>query len=229
MRGSIIDLFPAGAKAPYRIDLFDDEIETIRSFDPASQRSDDQVEAIEILPAREFPTEKDDIRAFRERYRQQIEGDPLASRIYTSVSEGVIPAGIEYYLPLFFDKLETVFDYLPEASLYLKPHTLDETIEQFWQDLEQRYEQRRHDIERPLLPPASLYLERQTLSERLGTLPGIEWHQHSSTTPADNFPVKAPPEPHLQGAHTSPAVGLQHYLESFHGTHPAGGRNPGSA
>ena len=217
VRGSIIDLFPAGANAPYRIDLFDDEIETIRSFDPASQRSEDQVESIEILPAREFPTEKDDIRAFRERYRQRIEGDPLASRIYTSVSEGVIPAGIEYYLPLFFDKLETVFDYLPEASLYLKPHQLDDTIEHFWLDLEQRYEQRRHDIERPLLPPASLYLERQTLAEQLSTLPGIEWHHQSSTVPADNFPVKAPPEPHLQGAHTSPAVGLEHYLASFTG------------
>ncbi|MGB5397329.1 MAG: DEAD/DEAH box helicase, partial [Gammaproteobacteria bacterium] len=217
VRGSIIDLFPAGAKAPYRIDLFDDEIETIRSFDPASQRSEDQVESIEILPAREFPTDKDDIRAFRERYRQRIEGDPLASRIYTSVSEGLIPAGIEYYLPLFFDKLETVFDYLPEGCLYLKPHQLEATVEHFWLDLEQRYEQRRHDIERPLLPPASLYLERETLAEQLTTLPGIEWHHHSSTVPADNFPVKAPPEPHLQGAHTSPAVGLEQFLASFTG------------
>ncbi len=218
VRGAIIDLYPAGAKVPYRIDLFDDEIETIRRFDPGSQRSEDKVDSIEILPAREFPTDKEAIKGFRERYRQRIEGDPLASQIYTSVSEGRMPNGIEYYLPLFFSELETVFNYLPENSLYISPDTLSGSIDHFWQDLNERYEQRRHDIERPLLPPASLYLEAETIADTLAGLAQIECHRHSSPLhPEDNFPVKAPPEPHLQNPHASQGDALQQFLEGYQG------------
>jgi transcription-repair coupling factor (superfamily II helicase) len=218
VRGAIIDLYPAGARAPYRIDLFDDEIETIRRFDPGSQRSEDKVERIEILPAREFPTDKEAIKGFRERYRQQIEGDPLASRIYTSVSEGLMPSGIEYYLPLFFNELETVFDYLPEHSLYISPDTLSSSIAYFWADLDERYEQRRHDIERPLLPPASLYLETEAISQKVASLAVIECHRHSDPLhPEGNFPVKAPPEPHLQNPHVSPGAALQAFLAGYPG------------
>lgn len=218
VRGAIIDLFPAGAKTPYRIDLFDNEIESIRSFDPVSQRSEDKVEHIEILPAREFPTEKDAIKQFRERYRQQIEGDPLASMIYTSVSDGLMPTGIEYYLPLFFDTLETVFDYLPANSLYICPDNLNDSIEHFWQDLEQRYEQRRHDIERPLLPPASLYLSTETITQNLSERTCIAAHRHTNPLDASsNFPVKAPPEPHLKNPHASPGSALQDFLENYSG------------
>ncbi len=218
VRGAIIDLFPAGAKTPCRIDLFDNEIESIRNFDPVSQRSDTKIESIEILPAREFPTEKDAIKRFRERYRQQIEGDPLASMIYTSVSDGLMPTGIEYYLPLFFDALETVFDYLPNHSLYLCPDNLNDNIAHFWQDLEQRYEQRRHDIERPLLPPASLYLTADHIKQSLATRTQIISQRHSSPhDPANNFPVKTPPEPHLQNPHASPGSALQTFLESYPG------------
>ena len=164
IRGSIIDLFPASATMPYRIDLFDDEIESIRCFDPQSQRSDNKVNSIELLPAREFPTDEAGIKKFRERYREMLAGDPLNSIIYKSVSDGIMPSGIEYYLPIFYDdhELSTLFDYLPKSSLYIAPDGLIHQLEVFEAEVNERYEQRRHDIERPILSPENLY---QTTSE----------------------------------------------------------------
>ncbi len=158
VRGSIIDLYPAGSNLPYRVDLFDDEIESIRSFNPSDQRTLEKTDRIELLPAREFPTDKEAIKQFRERYREQIAGDPLSSLIYKNVSDGLVPAGIEYYLPLYFDQLETIFDYLPHEALFILPQQLDDDINDIWQNLAERYEQRRHDIERPILPPEKLFL-----------------------------------------------------------------------
>jgi len=130
IRGSIIDLFPASSTVPYRIDLFDDEIESIRCFDPQSQRSDNKVGSVELLPAREFPTDELGITKFRERYREMLSGDPLNSIIYKSVSDGIMPAGIEYYLPVFYndDELNTLFDYLPRSSLYIAANELEQQL-----------------------------------------------------------------------------------------------------
>lgn len=215
VRGAIIDLFPAGASTPYRIDLFDDEIESIRSFEPTGQRSLEKISSIEILPAREFPTEKADILAFRERYRQQIEGDPLRSLIYRSVSEGNMPAGIEYYLALFFDKLECVFDYLPATATYLFPEHIDTLAGQFWNEINARYEQRRHDIERPLLPPAALYLPPDELKQQSAACNRIDYRRHKHAEHAYNFAVSEPVMLHYP--HQSPASAIEAYLADFDG------------
>ena len=154
---------------PYRIDLFDDEIESIRCFDPQSQRSDNKVKSVELLPAREFPTDEAGIEQFRARYRELVSGDPLNSLIYKSVSDGIMPSGIEYNLPAFYEEgsLDTLFDYLPRSTLYIAPDELEQHLNAFNNDVEQRYEQRRHDIERPILAPELLY---QSTDEILSAL-----------------------------------------------------------
>ncbi len=217
IRGAIIDLYPAGSKTPYRFDLFDDEIESIREFNPNDQISVRQVQSIEMLPATEYPTDEQAIARFRERYREQIAGDPLASLIYRSVSEGSMPAGIEYYIPLFFDQLQTVFDYLPRNTCFIAPDGLFDAIEHFWQETTRRFEQRRHDIERPLLPPASLFLSPHNIREALEDREHVFSSVHKSTDVEKNFACKAPPELHLQARSEQPAAALTAYLEHFEG------------
>ena len=117
LRGSIIDLFPMGSKHPFRIDLFDDEIDSLRTFDPESQRSIEQIEHVRLLPAREFPLTDEAIALFKRQWRERFDVQPKKCPTYQDVSNGFAPAGIEYYLPLFFDKTNTLFDYLPEDSL----------------------------------------------------------------------------------------------------------------
>ena len=171
VRGSLIDLFPMGSRMPYRIDLFDDEVDSIRTFDPETQRTIEKVERIELLPAREFPTTEDDITRFRKAYRATFEGDPSRSLIYREVSAGNLPNGIEYYLPLFFEQTSTLFDYLPDDALVIRLGDLNQASERVWEQVETRYEQRRHDIERPLLPPERLFLRPETMREQLNRLP----------------------------------------------------------
>jgi transcription-repair coupling factor (superfamily II helicase) len=217
IRGSIIDLYPAGSKTPYRFDLFDDEIESIREFNPNDQISVRQVDSIEILPATEYPTDERSIVKFRERYREQIAGDPLASLIYSNVSEGTMPAGIEYYIPLFFDRLQTVFDYLPRNTIFIAQDSVADSVEHFWQETEQRYEQRRHDIERPLLEPAKLFIAADEIRQQLIERRCIYTSAHKSTDDADNFDCKPPPELYLQPQTDTPAKILTTYIESYPG------------
>ncbi len=120
VRGSLLDIFPMGSQVPYRIDLFDDEVDSIRTFDPESQRSQDKITWIRMLPAREFPLNEEGITRFRRNYRSQFEGDPQRSLIYQDVSEARIPNGLEYYLPLFFEQTTTLFDYLPDNRLLIQ-------------------------------------------------------------------------------------------------------------
>ena len=174
VRGSIIDLYPSGHDLPFRIDLFDTEIDTIRRFDPESQRSLDAIDSIEILPAREFPFNKDAISEFRTRYREKIAGDPTLSKIYQEISQGNIPNGIEYYLPLFFDHLESVFNYLPRNTVFCSDNELVNTIEHFYNDVLERFEQRRHDIQRPILTPDTLYLNIDELNSSLQSFSQIK-------------------------------------------------------
>jgi len=153
VRGSLLDLYPTGAELPYRIDLFDDDVESIRTFDPETPLSIDKVTSVELLPAREFPFTDEAIKRFRQAWRGQFEGDPQRSQIYREVSNGITPGGLEYYLPLFFDTTDNLFDYLPDNTLLVTPQEMDDTADEYWKELEARYEQRRHDPERPLLPP----------------------------------------------------------------------------
>ena len=167
VRGSLLDLFPMGSQMPYRIDLFDEEIETIRTFDPETQRSLDQVSRIELLPAREFPMDEQGINRFREAFRNTFEASPANSIVYQEVSQGNAPGGIEYYLPLFFDRTASLFDYLPKQRLTIGFEQTIDRAQAYMQQVGERFEQRRHDLERPLLPPNKLYLDDKELASRL--------------------------------------------------------------
>jgi transcription-repair coupling factor (superfamily II helicase) len=158
IRGSLFDVFPMGSEAPLRIDLFDEQIDSIRSFDPETQRSSERLDRLDLLPAREFGLSPESIRDFRRRFRTRFEGDLTRMPTYRDVGEGLAPAGIEYYLPLFFDSTSSLFDYLPAGSVAALPAGHDELLLGAWKDIEARYEERRYDIEHPVLAPAEVFL-----------------------------------------------------------------------
>ncbi|CAM4164846.1 transcription-repair coupling factor [Pseudoalteromonas byunsanensis] len=157
VRGSIVDLFPMGSQHPYRFDFFDDELDSIRLFDIETQRSSDKVDEIDLLPAHEFPTNDADIERFRVSYRQAFGASAEKDSIYMQVTKGNWPSGIEYYLPLFYEQLATIFDYLPDNTTIMHLGDIEHAAQSFWHDVEKRYENRRVDPLRPLLEPAKLY------------------------------------------------------------------------
>jgi transcription-repair coupling factor (superfamily II helicase) len=218
VRGSLIDIFPMGSALPYRIDLFDDEVETIRTFDPETQRSAEKLQRIEMLPAREFPLDEDGIALFRRNYRVQFEGDLQQSLIYRDVSEAKTPSGIEYYLPLFFEQTATLFDYLPENRLLVQFNDLREQADHFMQDIRHRYESRRHDIERPLLPPEQLYLRAEELIAHLKQGQSVQLNPHElpqrakGYSRAVNFQTHLPPPVAFQARANEPAAALKRFL-----------------
>ncbi|MBL8447295.1 MAG: transcription-repair coupling factor, partial [Zoogloeaceae bacterium] len=161
VRGGLIDLFPMGATLPYRIDLFDDEVESIKTFDPDTQRTVYPVKEIRLLPAREFPIDDKGRTRFRSRFRETFEGDPSRVALYKDVSNGIAPAGIEYYLPLFFDETATLFDYLPKDASVVLHQDVPGTIAEFWRDTKSRHELLAGDRTRPVLPPADLFLDEE--------------------------------------------------------------------
>ena len=161
VRGGLVDLFPMGSALPYRIDLFDDEIETIRTFDVDTQRSLYPVPEIRLLPAREFPLDESGIALFRSQFREAFEGDPQRAKIYKDVSKGVASGGIEWYLPLFFEQTATLLDYLPANSLLCLHGDLDHSAQQFWREAQSRYRTLAHDAERPILPPETLLIKTE--------------------------------------------------------------------
>lgn len=158
IRGSIIDLYPMGSTLPYRIELFDDDIDTIRSFDPDTQRSQKPIKEIKLLPAKEFPLTEDAITRFRQSWRSKFSSNPRHCVVYDDVSNGIAPAGIEYYLPLFFEKTAVFFDYLPQNALIIHAGNTHETSEIFWREIKERFEQNNYDITRPILPPQDMFV-----------------------------------------------------------------------
>src|SRR3954466_3416923 len=166
VRGGLIDLFPMGSAVPYRVDLFDDEIDSIRTFDPDSQRSLYPVPEVRLLPGREFPMDDEARARVRSRWRDMLEGDPPKSRIYKDMGNGVATAGIEYYLPLFFEETATVFDYLGAESTVVMHGDLEPAFQHFWQDTGERYRLVRGDPERPALPPEALFLNAEQFYQR---------------------------------------------------------------
>jgi len=157
-RGGLIDLYPMGSPLPYRIDLFDETIDSIRSFDVDSQRSIMKVPEVRLLPAREFPMDEEARTAFRQRFRERFEGDPSRSQVYKDVSKGIPTAGIEYYLPVFFDSTALLTDYLPkDTTVCLRPG-ITEAIDEFWADTRGRHAMVRGDLANPVLPPQELFL-----------------------------------------------------------------------
>jgi transcription-repair coupling factor (superfamily II helicase) len=217
VRGSLIDVFPMGSEYPYRLDLFDDELESIRTFDPESQRSTGKVSAVELLPAREFPLTKEAISRFRQNFRSRFEGDPQRSLIYRDVSIGLTPGGIEYYFPLFFESTATLFDYLPGNILTLTLEDTKAAMDAFWEQITERYEQRRYDRERPLLSPQHLFLNKTEVFRRLEKYPQIEVQQSPVSKGGVNFPSIEPPPVYLQPRAEQPVAALQAFLMDFPG------------
>jgi len=158
VRGGIVDLFPTGSAVPYRLDLLADEVETIRTFDVDTQRSIYPVSEVRLLPAREFPLDEEGRAHFRNSFRERFEGDPSKSRVYKDVSNGVAPAGVEAYLPLFFDETASLFEYLPKETRLVLHGDVSAAAEAFWKDLKSRYDLLRGDRDRPLMEPRELYL-----------------------------------------------------------------------
>ena len=183
-RGGIVDLFPMGSAVPYRLDLDDDVIETIRTFDVDTQRTLYSVKDVRLLPAREFPLDEAGRGKFRGRWRELFEGDPSKRRIYKDVSNGVPAAGVEYYLPLFFDSLATAFDYLPEASTLVLHHDVAGAIQGFWRDAQSRYTMMSGDPDRPLLPPAQLFVPAEEFFLRAKAFPRIDVLEAPEADPA---------------------------------------------
>ncbi len=159
VRGGLIDLFPMGSAVPYRVDLFGDEVDSIRTFDPDTQRSLYPVPEVRLLPGREFPMDEAARTAFRSRWRERIEGDPTKVRLYKDIASGIATAGIEYYLPLFFDDTATIFDYVGAGTQLALHGEVDEALKKFWTDTRERHRFLQHDPERPLLPPEDLFLK----------------------------------------------------------------------
>jgi transcription-repair coupling factor (superfamily II helicase) len=216
VRGALIDIYPMGAAEPYRIELFDDEVESIRSFDPETQRSQQQVEKVELLPAREFPVTDEAAKSFRSRLRERFPIDVRRCPLYQDMKEGVTPGGIEYYLPLFFEQTATLFDYLADDALFLLGEGAGDAAEQFWIQTAERYDQRAHDIERPVLPPAELYLSPEQLREQLNKRLRVEvvdsGHEHAvaaGTQPAPELPLNRKGE--------EPGTSLRHFVDSYPG------------
>ncbi len=222
VRGSLIDLFPMGAPAPYRIDLFDDEVESIRTFDPETQRSTDKLAGVKLLPAREFPLHPEAIKDFRRRYRIRFEGDPTRSLLYKSVSDGRPTGGIEYYLPLFFESMATLFDYLPVGSWVVDAAGIESATTSFMTETGDRYEQRRHDVERPLLPPQELFLSGTELERALQTharidVTRVKVDPLTATVPHANAPTFFPPPLRIDPRAQHPAKELAEFIRGFSG------------
>ena len=166
VRGGLIDLFPMGSPVPYRVDLFGDEVDSIRTFDPDSQRSLYPVPEVRLLPGREFPLDEAARTAFRARWREKLEGDPTKARLYKDMGAGIAGGGIEYYLPLFFEQTGTLFDYLGGAAALVLHGAVDAAFEHFWTDTRERHRFLQHDPERPILPPAEIFMPAEEFFTR---------------------------------------------------------------
>ncbi|HEZ1559610.1 TPA: transcription-repair coupling factor [Neisseria meningitidis] len=168
VRGGIVDLFPMGSEMPYRIDLFDDEIDSIKTFDTETQRTISPVSEIRLLPAHEFPTDSEAQKIFRSRFREEVDGNPNDAAVYKAVSNGHFGAGVEYYLPLFFEnELETLFDYIGEDALFVSLDDVHAEANRFWSDVKSRYAMAQGDETYPPLLPQYLYLSADVFAGRL--------------------------------------------------------------
>ncbi|MEI7308911.1 transcription-repair coupling factor [Pectobacterium carotovorum] len=219
-RGALLDLFPMGSEEPYRIDFFDDEIDSLRLFDVDTQRTLNEVPHINLLPAHEFPTDKTAIELFRSQWREQFEVRRDAEHIYQQVSKSVWPAGIEYWQPLFFSEpLPSLFSYFPNNTLIVNTGNLEQSAERFWQDIQQRFESRRVDPMRPLLPSDSLWLRVDGLFTELKAWPRVQLKTDTLPEKAANVNLAYLPLPELAIQHQqkSPLDALRRFIEQFDG------------
>jgi transcription-repair coupling factor (superfamily II helicase) len=213
-RGGLIDLFPMGSALPYRLDLDDELLDAIKTFDVDTQRTLYAVKEIRMLPAREFPLDDAGRARFRSRWRELFEGDPSKKRLYRDVSNGVPAAGIEYYLPLFFESVATLFDYLPAACTLALHHDVSGAIEEFWRDANSRHKMAGGDPDRPLLAPAQLFVPAEEFYLRLQAFPRVdlvEKPEEENRQALEAVPL--PPVAVDRRAH-DPLSALKRFLES---------------
>lgn len=220
VRGALLDLFPMGSAVPFRLDFFDDEIDSIRTFDVDTQRTLDEINSINLLPVHEFSTDDKGIEFFRAQFREtfgEIRRDP--EHIYQQISKGTLISGIEYWQPLFFSEMATLFDYLPEQTLFVDMENNQMQGERFYQDAKQRYEQRKVDPMRPLLPPEKLWLNVDEVNRRLKSYPRITFKSEKvrSSVRQKNLPVAALPEVTIQSQQKEPLGQLRQFIEHFKG------------
>jgi len=208
IKGGIIDVFPMGSVLPYRIDLFDTEIDSIRTFDVDTQRSIYKVNEIRLLPAKEFPTDDAARTKFRTKYREIVEGDPSKSLIYREISKGSNPPGIEYYLPLFFDEISPLLDYLDNDWTLILEGNLESEIREFWNDADSRYRLLRGEVERPLLDPARLFLREAEFFTEIKKFSRLKI---STSQEPDNY-FESLPDLSINRRLQDPLTNLKHFL-----------------
>ncbi len=219
-RGALLDLFPMGSAQPYRLDFFDDEIDSLRLFDADSQRTLEEVEAINLLPAHEFPTDKTAIELFRSQWRDKFDVKRDAEHIYQQVSKGTLPTGIEYWQPLFFSEpLPSLFSYLPDNTLLINTGDLENSAERFSQETQARFENRGVDPMRPLLAPELLWLRVDELFSELKLWPRVQLKTENLADKAANVNLgyRTLPDLAVQAQQKSPLDNLRKFLESFSG------------
>lgn len=219
VRGAIIDLFPTGSTMPYRLDLLDDEIDSIRTFSPETQLSLDKINELALLPAKEFLLNEKSIELFRENFRAAFSGNPLNSPIYQDISEGIATPGIEYYLPLFFDKMDTLLDYIPKNSIITRIENAYDSAEEFWKEIQSRYEARAYDITRPLLKPERVFIPVNEIFSQIKTFAGIECFEtrlsdHMNHFNFDTSKLNIAP---INYQSTKPLQGLADFIADYNG------------
>jgi transcription-repair coupling factor (superfamily II helicase) len=216
VRGSIVDLFPMGSKVPYRIELFDEDIESIRTFDPETQRSLGLCNEIQLFPAREFPFTDESIKHFRQAFREYFPETSLKNLLYADVSKGITPSGIEYYLPLFVEQTATLFDYLPTSAVLVTPELFENTAQAFYAEAEDRFQQRKYDVDRPLLAPTLLFLSAEELAGRMAKFARITL-DNKSTNDKNVFYCQPVPDLSIDVKLTEPAQRLQQFIKECPG------------
>jgi transcription-repair coupling factor (superfamily II helicase) len=216
-RGSIIDIYPMGEKNPFRIDLLDDEIESLRRFDPESQRTTETVNKLLLLPAREFPTDSEATNRFLNNWHDHFDHDPGQCSIYNDIKEGIAPQGIEYYLPLFFEQTATLFDYLPNHVQLFTHAGIEEAAATFWQDINSRHEEYGVDPERPILPPGEIFVPTEILFQHIKQLARtiISHQQVEERAGQNNLQLHAVPEVAVNAKLTNPLNNLQAFIEGI--------------
>lgn len=227
VRGAILDLFPQGYDLPLRIELFDDDIESIRTFDPESQRSIAKINAFELYPAREFPTDEAGIKHFRRAFRAAFPELANASALYQDVSQGIFPSGIESYLPLFLDRTETLLDYLQPHRTTLVLNAAEQAASKFFAEVQSRYQLRRRDVDRPPLSPEALYLTPNALIEQIRAYPRIYLTETSEATYQVEFAVHSLPALHSQPSTQPPGQPLLSLLKQIQGPILLSAESPG--
>lgn len=213
VRGAVVDLFPMGSSMPFRIELFDETVESIRTFDPESQRSLEKINEIQLYPAREFPFTDTAIKLFRQAFRDQFPQTSNKNSLYTDVSKGLAPNGIEYYLPLFVTQTATLFDYLPASAILTVNGHFAEHSSAFFNDAQERYEQRKYDLERPLLRPEQLFLSPEELLAKVGRFARITL----TASNGQDSPCQTLPDLTINVKLEQPAQRLQQFIQGFSG------------